>query len=76
LPIGDIRPGQCNLHPDELRPLTLASLVEPVGIDQPWGVIVRVGANRSQESGFVTHAASIADADLLRQWERVLFSIG
>ncbi len=45
--------GQGTLDADELGPVRLAVLVQPVGVHQPWPVGVRVGEDQAQEGEFV-----------------------
>lgn len=40
---------QSDLHANELRPCCLPIVVEPVGIDQAWSVIARIGDDVLQE---------------------------
>src|SRR5262249_31364017 len=56
-----VNPHQLDLPPDELRMHALAMLIEPVGIDEPGGVVVRVCEHRIQQSvslGCCRHFAS------------------
>src|SRR5262249_9206430 len=56
-----VEPLQLDLPPDELRMHALAMLIEPVGIDEPGGVVVRVCEHRIQQSvslGCCRHFAS------------------
>src|SRR5262245_27396273 len=48
-------PSQLDLHPNELRPLAFAVLLQPVGVDQARSVIVGVFADRLDKCGFVGH---------------------
>jgi hypothetical protein len=47
--------GQLALQADKLGPDRLALLVEPVGVDEPRGVIVRGGPDGGEERGGVGH---------------------
>src|SRR4051794_38449236 len=43
--------GKSDLQPNELRPVRIPLFVEPVGIDQSRGVVVRIGEDRPQKGG-------------------------
>src|ERR1700722_17160701 len=43
-------PPQIDLHADELGAGSVALIVQPVGVNEPYGVIIRVLDNRLQES--------------------------
>src|SRR5262245_39863290 len=54
-------PGQLALDADEFGPVGVATLVEPVGVDQPGRVVLRVSADVLEEGFFQGHGLASSE---------------
>src|SRR5262249_15249908 len=63
------------LHPDQLCPVGSPVLIQPIGVDEASGDVVRVSTDCGEEPRFVRHARLPPAAELLRKWTGANLSI-